>query len=133
MFADGLKAAHLAARPGPERNDIVAAARFAAGAQTKSWSVEDFAKEHIPARVREAFLNAAPTEGARRARFTFDNRALRDKLKYRVFELENGVIVHVPVEQVDDTVSLDLVDKQWILRCTGTVVHEHFGSSSRKT
>lgn len=129
LLAQGLRAA-VAAATVDEKDQAVTALMYAVSNPRTRWSLDEFAREQLPPSARDAFLRVAPNEETRRASFDVNKSSLREKLNYRIFQLENGIYVSSPLEQVGRAITIEDSKGRRILSCSGVVVDEKV--SSRK-
>jgi len=92
--------------------------------QRNVWSLDKIAKEFLPSELRETFCSVAQNEQARTDRFTLSRELLKDRINYRVFQLESGVWVSSPFSEVGHTVRLGREGGKRTLVARGVVQSE---------
>jgi len=93
----------------------------------RRWSAERIANEYLSGEVKDRFLRAMGNEQAQSAVFDLDRSAFDHALNYQVFELETGVFVSSPFNEINKSVTVTRPksgDGQTKLKCEGTVKTE---------
>lgn len=131
LVADGLKKAFEQAATSDKQAIMEAAVSLMAD-RRQGWSLQQIARKLIPAHLVETFCSVAPNEQTRTGQFFLDKELLRDRINYRVFQLDTGVWVSAPFSEVGETVKLTGDGKKQTLTCRGTVVAEKVRSDKAR-
>ncbi len=89
----------------------------------KRVSLQTFAVRYLEGELRERFLNAAPNDHSRDSLFDFRRDVFDETLGFRIFELDTGVFVSSPLDQVGKSVRVGSGERRR-LRCEGDVVED---------
>jgi len=117
-------------------DEIAQAALVAAIGQLRSrtdkrWTIQEIADTLLPAGAsREAFATAAGHGPETRSPFDLDIARFDEKVKYRVFKLDNGITVSAPFIEIGAGVTIERSSEgQSRLTATGTIAGEALRSN----
>jgi hypothetical protein len=106
---------------GPQRDQLFAAMVALPKSPNKNWSYAQIAQQYLDPAYQNSFLNLIP-DMVRESSFELDPDLFQTKLKFRVFETNEGVWVSCPPDQVGKTVQID--PHRSSIALTGTIKHE---------
>lgn len=87
-------------------------------------SLTTFANRYLDPDIRPMFLSALPNDDTRHALFTFDRQTFDSVLQFRVFELDSGVFVSSPLDEIGESVQVH-TGATTELTCRGVVRNEY--------
>jgi hypothetical protein len=123
LVAAALQKTFDLADPGDKQTVMEAAVSLVAD-KRQAWSLDQIASRLLPDHLVETFCSLAPNFEARTGQFMLDKALLRDRINYRVFQLNSGVWVSAPFQEVGETVKLTTDGDKRILSCRGEVIAE---------
>lgn len=88
----------------------------------RQWSLRSFANEYFEDDVKKAFLSKAPPE-SRTTTFSFQKQEFEQKLNFRIFRLEDDVMVSAPFGTIGQSVHIEDGEER-TLTCEGVIVDE---------
>lgn len=91
---------------GAQRDQLFAAMVALPRAPEKNWTYSRIAQQYLDPAYQDSFLNLIP-DTVRESAFELDSELFVAKLKFRVFETNEGVWISCPPEQIGKSVSLD--------------------------
>lgn len=131
LAASALKLAFQKADPRGKQTVMEAAIALMADSR-RAWSLRRIADEFIPADLVEAFCSAAPNSETLANKFMLNKDLFRDRINYRVFQLQSGVWVSSPFSEVGRTVKLEDEGKKRVLTARGVVEDERVQSDAKR-
>lgn len=125
LLAKALQKTHDTLTLQDDRDQISSAVVALSASKRKSWTMQSFAKEYLEGNAYNSFLNNIPNE-ARKTSFSIQRPELERKLNFRVFRLEDDVIVSAPFGRIGHSVKLEKESDGTAqrLQCEGIVVDE---------
>jgi hypothetical protein len=123
LVAQALKAAFQKADPRGKQKVMEAAIALMASGR-RAWSIRRIADEFIPADLSNAFCSVAPNVETLGDKFMLNKDLLRDRINYRVFQLETGVWVSSPFSEVGRTVKVEDDGRRRTLTARGVIKEE---------
>lgn len=131
LVASGLKVAfNKADSEGKQRVMEATIALLASG--RRAWSLQRIADEFIPPDLSAAFCGIAPNAETLVGKFILSKELLRERINYRVFQLENGVWVSSPFSEVGRSVTLEEKGKRRTLTARGVIQSEKVRSNAKR-
>lgn len=131
LVAEGLKAAfHKADADGKQKVMEAAMALMADGRRT--WSLQRIASEYLPADLSAVFCGIAPNADTLTGKFMLSKDLLRDRINYRIFQLETGVWVSSPFNEVGRSVKVEGNGKRRTLTARGVIESERVRSNAKR-
>lgn len=122
LLAKCLRATYDALAQQDDRDQISNAIVAIHVSRRRQWSLRSFATEYLDGNAKQTFLSKSPAD-SRTTTFNFQKTEFEQKLNFRVFRLEDNVMVSAPFGTVGKSVTLQ-DGEQRTLRCEGTVVDE---------
>jgi len=110
-----------------QRQQLYAALTAVRHSPRRRISLVTFADRYLEEPARSVFLAAAPNDQSRYALFNFDRDAFDDMLQFRVFELQSGVFVSSPIDQIGEAVKIEAGEETRLV-CEGVVKTESLRS-----
>lgn len=124
LFAKTVKQAIDRLDPDADAQGEIVAAVSGIGNQPRRMSVRAFVDENLNGAAAETVLRSAPHAGAVDAIFELQPDRLRQILRYRVFHLDTGVTVSVPMDSVGEAVLVGVDGDGRVVETRGRVVDE---------
>ncbi|MCE2809217.1 MAG: hypothetical protein LW850_14575 [Planctomycetaceae bacterium] len=106
---------------GPQRDQLFAAMVALPKSPNRNWSYTQIAQQYLDPAYQNSFLNLIP-DMVRESSFELDPELFQTKLKFRVFETNEGVWVSCPPDQVGKTVQID--PRRSSIALAGIIKHE---------
>ncbi|HEX4961872.1 MAG TPA: hypothetical protein VF173_13595 [Thermoanaerobaculia bacterium] len=106
-----------------QRQQLHAAAMAVRHSPNRRITLSTFANRYLDPDIRPMFLSGLPNDETRHALFTFDRQTFDSVLQFRVFELESGVFVSSPLDQIGESVKVH-TGATTELTCQGIVRNE---------
>lgn len=131
LVAAGLKRAFEYADVGDKQSVMEAATVLMASGQ-RVWSLNQIAKTLVPESLRGRFLSVAQNAEACKDKFTLGKDLLRDRINYRIFQLDTGVWVSSPFQEIGRTVCVDGDGKKRKLTAHGLIVAEKMQRDAKR-
>jgi len=122
LLAKCLRETYDAVNEQVDRDQISNAIVAIHASQRGQWSLRTLANEYLNGTAKEMFISKSPSESHTTA-FSFQKDEFEQKLGFRIFRLEDNVIVSAPFGAVGKSVKLEEGNKRR-LKCEGTVVDE---------
>lgn len=91
---------------GDQRDQLFAAMVALPRAPEKNWTYSRIAEQYLDPAYQDSFLNLIP-DMVRESSFELDSELFEAKLKFRVFETNEGVWISCPSEQIGKSVRID--------------------------
>jgi hypothetical protein len=122
LLARCLKRTHEALVDETDKDQLSNSIVGVRASQRSQWSLNRFASEYLTGNVKHVFLENAPPE-SRSATFAFSKEEFDQKIKFRVFRLQDNVMVAAPFGTIGQSVKIeDGAERR--LKCEGIVVSE---------
>lgn len=131
LVANGLKVAFEKADSGGKQKVMEAAMALMAGGR-RAWSLQRIADEYIPVELGAVFCSVAPNAETLGGKFMLSKELLRERINYRVFQLENGVWVSSPFSEVGRSVTVEEKGKSRTLTARGVIQSEKVRSNAKR-
>ena len=123
LVAAGLHKAFAAAGP-RDKQAVMEAAIALVADRRQTWSLDQIASKLVPDDLVETFCSVAPNPETRSGQFVLDKDLLRNRINYRVFQLNTGVWVSSPFQEVGESVTISKDGDDRTLSCRGVVIAE---------
>jgi hypothetical protein len=131
LVAAGLHKAFAAASP-QGRQAVMEAAIALMADRRQAWSLDQIAMKLVPDNLVAAFCSVAPNVETRAGQFILDKDLLRNRINYRVFQLNTGVWVSSPFQEVGESVTISKDGDTRTLSCRGVVIAEKVRSDKQR-
>ncbi len=131
LVAEGLKRAFERAEP-LEKQSVMEAAISIIANRRQAWTLERIGKTLLPANLAHVFCSVADNTETRTSQFMLDKDLLRNRINYRVFQLETGVWVSSPFSEVGETVKVSGTAEKRTLTCNGRIISEKVRSDKAR-
>lgn len=122
LLAKCLRETHDALGSQSGRDQISNAIVALHASRKRRWSLSGFASEYLDGDAKTEFLRRAPSE-SQGTTFDLDKSEFEKKVNFRVFRLEDNVIVSAPFGTVGKSVKVVGAQNRE-LKCEGTIVEE---------
>ncbi len=122
LLARCLRQTHDSLAAQADKDQISGSIVAVRASQKRRWSISRFANEYLTGNVKDVFLANTPAE-SRSATFSFDKDEFDQKINFRVFRLQDNVMVSAPFGSIGKSVRLH-DGNQRTLKCEGIVVAE---------
>jgi hypothetical protein len=132
LVAEGLKAVFRKAN-GEGRQAVMEAAMALMASGRRTWSLERIAKEYLPPELASTFYSVASNADVLTGNFTLSKELLRERINYRVFQLETGVWVSSPFSEVGRSVTVDTRGNKRTLIARGVIESERVRSNAKRS
>jgi len=122
LLAKCLRSAYDSVSDQAARDQISNAIVAAHASRRTQWSLKSFANEYLDGEAKQMVLAKAPQE-THGTVFPFRKESFEHEVNFRVFRLEDNVLVSAPFSAVGQSVRIE-EGRQRTLRCEGTIVEE---------
>lgn len=122
LLAQCLRRTHEALSDQSDKDQISSSIVAVRTSQKKKWSLTRYANEYLADAAKQTFLDNSPPE-SRSATFTFIKDEFDRKVNFRVFRLQDNVVVAAPFGSIGKSVKLQ-DGTQRKLKCEGIIVAE---------
>jgi hypothetical protein len=123
LVAEGLKAAFAHADSIGKQKIMEATMALMADGR-RSWSLSRISEAYLPESLQPAFLSIAPNDETMGNSFMLNKDQLKEIINYRVFQIEHGVWVSAPFNQVGKSVTIQVEGKKRFLTARGVIENE---------
>lgn len=131
LVAAGLHKA-FAAASAQGRQAVMEAAIALVADRRQAWSLDQIAMTLVPDDLVDTFCSVAPNAETRGSQFALDKDLLRNRINYRVFQLDTGVWVSSPFQEVGESVTIAGDGDIRTLSCRGVVLAEKVRSDKQR-
>lgn len=122
ILAGTIRKAYESLREPDEREQMHAAIIAIRHSPQQRWTLRQFSNRYLQGHVKDMFLNSAPNPDSLQSAFDFDKGVFDKTLNYRIFQLDSGVYVSSPFDEVGRSVRVSAQERR--LACEGTIVQE---------
>lgn len=124
ILARTLRKTHDSLTRQSDKDEVSNAIVAVRASQRRRWSLTRFANDFLAGDAKTSFLQNAPSE-LKTASFAFDKNEFDRKVNFRVFRLDNNVIVSAPFSAIGKGKGVTITDGQKRhLKCEGDVATE---------
>lgn len=129
LLARAIRTAYEQCTDAGAKQDLYTAVMAMRRSPHRRLSLRDFANRylHLETEAYDEFIAAIPNDESASAAFDFETEAFDKTIHFRIFELDNGVFVSSPLNQIGESVRVS-GQHQKRLSCSGNVVEEKLRS-----
>ena len=122
QLAKCLRRTHDALSNQSDKDQVTNAIVAVRASRRRQWSLSSFANEYLTDNAKQVFVHLAPPE-VRSASFAFSKEEFDERIQFRVFRLEDNVMVTAPFGTVGKSVKIK-DGEQRSLKCEGIIAEE---------